>query len=426
VVDARLWPEDIHDVPMSVWPMTRRGLAHAARELGGIATPPGARVRVLAEGHVTVDGIERVKRLATLVPHPSADLLELLRQRFAPDVPDAAIAYLAHEANAAGLRTIRLADDDVRRYAAEVRRESPRLEAAVRKQIVATLQESEPPRDSVAHLRWQLTLSLQELSLARLQNADASTAAERLRVLQHGPLWEEVRSALALGGAVASGPPPDDGRLAGWRRRPITLPGVREALGAAVAVAVVVGAGWLLAQFPTTTLAHVEDAYALTAVGSGNAQALEVRRLDAGSPQVVDIYQDDRVFRAGVTIPESGASTVSLEGGEGYHYRARATLPRGNLATSPPVWIPAPGQIVILIDAHPWARVSIQGADTAIEGQVTPVRIAIAPGTYRVRLENGGITDPLEGQITVSPAQLGQRFSFPMPGFDPDAAAAGQ
>jgi hypothetical protein len=70
LVDARAWPESLQRVPVPVWPMTRLGLTGAARALAGFDVSPTVRARVLAEGRVTQDDIERVKRLASLVRIP--------------------------------------------------------------------------------------------------------------------------------------------------------------------------------------------------------------------------------------------------------------------------------------------------------------------------------------------------------------------
>src|SRR5262249_5163119 len=149
------------------------------------------RARILGEGHVTNDDVERLKRVASLVPYPTLDLLESLRRKFTPDVPDAAVALLFRESGSEGLRVLRLGDAEVARCVAAVRGETPTLEAAIRTEILAVLRNSSPPVGSAAHLRWQMAVAVQELSIAQLKNTDQAVALETLRTLAAGPLWEE-------------------------------------------------------------------------------------------------------------------------------------------------------------------------------------------------------------------------------------------
>ena len=88
------------------------------------------------EGRVTLEDIERLKRLASLVPHPSPALLDLLRLRFAPDVSDAAILHLMMQADGPAAPIIRLKDEELRQALNAVRRETPDLEAAARQTIL--------------------------------------------------------------------------------------------------------------------------------------------------------------------------------------------------------------------------------------------------------------------------------------------------
>jgi hypothetical protein len=440
--DSRLWPAELSQVPVHVWPMTRYGLTQAARELAGFETSRSVRARVLKEGLITLDDVERVKRLASLVPHPSIDLLELLRRRFTPDVPDAAVAHLFRESGSEGLRVLRLSDEELKRCVAAVRRETPTLETAVRQQILAVLRDSAPLSGSAAHLRWQMAVALQELSIAQLQSADTAAPLATLQTLGAGPLWEEVASALKLlptvegtaartGGSATmrrtsrGGPPPDNGELGQWAPRPRAMPGVRELVPAIVATLVLCVAAWSLGVLPTQTLAHVQNAYTLGfPSGSGAVpRQLELSAVDTLSPPTVDLYRDGQLYRSGVTIPAGAPLAIELPaGGTGNYYQARATLPAQNLALSNLLWVPSTNLIVVLIDAQPWARVTIDGDGTHLEPGSTPFSISLAPGTYRVQLENGNLTPAREEMIQVAPGN--QEFRFVMPGFDPNQTAA--
>ena len=51
------------------------------------APPAAVKKRIASEGLVTEDGIERMKRLASLVPYPTVELLGALALRFAAMSP---------------------------------------------------------------------------------------------------------------------------------------------------------------------------------------------------------------------------------------------------------------------------------------------------------------------------------------------------
>jgi hypothetical protein len=340
------------------------------------------------------------------------------------------------------LRVLRLSDEELKRCVAAVRRDTPTLETAVRQQILAVLRDSAPLSGSAAHLRWQMAVALQELSIAQLQDADAAAPLATLRTLGAGPLWEEVASALKLlptvegtaartGGSATmrrtsrGGPPRDNGELAQWATRPRAMPGVRELVPAIVATLVLCVAAWSLGVLPTQTLAHVQNAYTLgfpSASGPVPRQ-LELSAVDTLSPPTVDLYRDGQLFRAGLTIPAGAPLAIDLPaGGTGNYYQARATLPAQNLALSNLLWVPSTNLIVVLIDAQPWARVIIDGGGTHLEPGSTPFSISLAPGTYRLQLENGNLTPAREEMIQVAPGN--QEFRFVMPGFDANQTAA--
>jgi hypothetical protein len=443
LADRRLWSESLSRVPIAVWPMTRQGLTQAARELAGFDTPQRVRARVLSEVRVTQDDVERLKRLGSLVPHPTIELLELLRRRFAPEIPDSAVAYLFRESGSEGLRVLRLTDEEVQRSAAALRRDSPRLEGAVRREILAVLRDSAPPPGSAAHLRWQLAEALQEVSLAQLQGTDARAPLATLEALGRGPLWEEVASAVRLlpdardvagsrygrlAAAVRAGrrpgPPPDDGELERWAPRPRPRPGLREFVTALACAAVLCLAAWQLGVFPARTLAHVENAYRLTFLSGadGASRQLDLRVSEGPYPRTVALYRNDEVFQQALTIPPGMPLLVDLPpAAAGSYYQARITLPGGNLAVSNAVWVPPANLLVVLIDAQPWARVVIDGAGTHLEPGTTPFSIPLAPGVYDLQLENGGLTPPRQETIQVAPGN--QEFRFVMPGYDPARAA---
>lgn len=81
----------------------------------------------------------------------------------------------------------------------------------------------------------------------------------------------------------------------------------------------------------------------------------------------------------------------------------------------------------IMINAVPWARVTIQPEEAAatltIDQAITPCTFLLRPGKYKLRLTNDGITPPLEQTMVVrqgKPASL----LFTMPGYNPAKIAA--
>jgi hypothetical protein len=453
LVDVRLWPTELGALPVDVWPMTRRGLTQAAKDLAGIQGEASAALtqRIASEGLVTQDGVERMKRLASLVPHPTLDLLEVLRLRFAPDVSDAVFVHLFAETGSQTAPALRLSDEELRRCLSAVRGETPRLEAAVRQTIVETLRDSEPPAGSAAHLRWRAAVLLQELVLADLQGGDTTRPLLALRELGQGPTWEEIRRAARLipstpaltdkihaalgtdGGRVGDVPPSVVARAAGRVSRPWLWPGAREIVPAALLAFVVFIGGRQLHLFRSQTLSHVEDAYRLAYVaaaqGAGQLLVQPGDHDNSTLPQRVDLYQGSQVFRSGIAVSSDVSRGLQRPGSiqlasadTGKYYQVRAQLPKGNLALSNALWVPSSSLVTVLIDASPWAHVTVKGASEDIRDQPTPLLAALAPGVYRLHFENTNLKLTMDRDITVSSST--NVFRYPMPGFDATATAA--
>jgi len=180
---------------------------------------------------------------------------------------------------------------------------------------------------------------------------------------------------------------------------------------------------WALNVFPMRTLAHVPDAYALTFASNGGPRQLELRPRDSLSPRTVDLYRGGQLLESGLMIPAAGPLAVSLPPDTASnYYQARAVLPDRNLALSNPLWVPSANMLVVLIDAQPWASVTIDGNGTHLEAGATPFSVPLAPGTYQLRLENGNLKSMREETIAVAAGN--QEFRFVMPGFDPAQTAA--
>jgi hypothetical protein len=192
-----------------------------------------------------------------------------------------------------------------------------------------------------------------------------------------------------------------------------------------MAAAILLGAGLLIRAFPARALDHRQDAYQLSYVAGPPARLeLGFRGDAAGLPRTVPVLRDTAPLGDGrVTIPATGSAVIPLASGDtGHYYQARAVLPAGNLAVSNAVWVPSDTAVVVSIDASPWANVTIQQDQLTIAAQPTPFSAALVPGTYTLRLENGGVTQPTTQTIRVTPGN--RVFRFTMPGFDPSGKAA--
>jgi hypothetical protein len=444
VGDTRRWPRELSQLPTSVWPMTRLGLLNAARELAGLdpdVSGPTSE-RIVSEGRVTRADIERLKRLASLVPHPGPALLDSLRRQFAADVPDSAILHLMDEGDGPAAGVVRISDADVRRCLIDIRRENPDLESAARKVILAVLLDSEPIAGSAAHERWQVALHLQRLQLADLSGSreDAREALDALDHLAQGPMGSEVHDSLRLTPVSTTGrlagtsrlaaapgsdapPPVDRQREAGVDPMPWSWPGLRELVPAALAAAILLAAALALNVLPADAVEHQRDAYTLaySPVPSTSTPRLTLGLgADAnGLPRQVDLYRDDRLFRTDIALGAEGSTTMPLASADtGAHFQVRARLPRGNLAVSPWVWVTSDQLSFILVDASPWANVTIQGGQANSGVQQTPFTAALLPGTYQVHFENPtlGAASTLDRTLTIPGA--GTTLHVTMPGFD--------
>jgi len=443
VADVRLWPEAFGSLPIDVWPMTREGLARAARELAGIEGDPRATLKshIADAGRVTQDDVQRLKQLASVVPHPTTELLNMLRQRFAPDVSDAALLYVLSQSQGVSPPVVRLSDEEVTRCLETMRRDTPTLEAAVRRTVVRVLFDSQPVAGSAAHERWQLSVALQQIELAALDGSDPSSALEAVRRLGASPLWEEVRQATrrlptnsalarrldaALGSPRSGGGRPPDPSAVLDVHQPWVWPGIREFVPAAVSALIVFGTGQVFQVFPARAVEHVRDAYKLMYVPrvppARSELLLQASDASAVVPTTVDVFQDSRAFTTNVRLTAGTPTAIPLTSGDtGRYYQARATLPDRNLAVSNAVWVPSDSAVVVLIDALPWANVRLQSGSTIIGPEATPFSASLVPGQYRLTLDNGGVTPPLTQTIDVTTAN--RVFRFTMPGFDPARTA---
>ena len=429
VSDPSLWPKALLRLPVPAVAMTRGGLLQASRKLTQDDRTAFRSVdrapRVVTAAHV-----EQLRRLASLVPHPTVDLLELLRQRFAPEIPESAVLRTAGPLATAGNQPLRLPDEEIRDLLADVRAHQPALEARVRSYLLKVLADSEPAPGSAAHMRWQASVALQRVQLADVQGGDASASIETLRALHQGPLWEEIREMVArqparsapsaqLRASVRADKAADEPPSIAFRWTP---PGWRvTALATAAGVLVVLGA--MASGSFVNASAHLDDAYQLEYVdaSAGGPGAVRIRRLvDNGAPDTVRLYRGSSPAGDVITLSGLAPVTVPIEAGTpAAIYQVRASLPTGALALSNTLWAPS---VLVVIDARPWANVTITSAEAGVNfahSQTTPFGVRIPAGAYTVALENQGLNPASTERLVV--AQDGSRsFTFTMPGFNLD------
>jgi len=448
VTDPATWRRELSRLPINVWPMTGPGLLEAAADL---AVDPEVRDRrraalPLPGQAVLGDDTERLKRLIAICGSPSVELVEALRQRFVPDVPEDTILHVLPDAVHKSPDEIRLDPVEARRLVADERRDNPARERSVRQYALSLMRNQRPPVGSLADHRWRLAMARQEVALARIDGTTNTNAEAELRALAEGPLWDEAAEtvaevlaplgpsrAIAGGERSASAPParlPKGASMArqSWRwLSPLPM----DYVLAGVAALAVVGALERVGAFEGRAIEHRDKAYELSfEAGDGLGETAGRLRFGidpGGAPAQVRLFRDGEPFGAETTVPVGGFVDQALAYADsGHNYQARASLPAGNLALSNAVPVPAMGQLASLtIDVSPWATVRVLEEATGLPASVseftTPFVVTLPPGRYVLELVHpdlGRDEQPVEVQQGV-PRQL----HFVMPGFDAEDAA---
>jgi hypothetical protein len=442
VTDESLWPLALARLPIEVVGLNRAGLLRAANILArGESERVGVTGRIAAAARpVSLGDVEELKQLASVVPYPSVDLLELLRQRFAPHVPEPAVLHVADAGATHAGAPIQMSDGEIRDHLRQLRLGRAALEADVREYLLEVLHDSEPAAGSVAHLRWQISTAVHETQLAALRGRDTAPVLAKVAALAHSPLWQELRDSIAR--LPESGRPSDDmrksagikgkgvepptfedptGRLGVPRFRWI-VPGPRE-LGLSFGVALIVAALAALATPFRAQASHILNAYTLEYAppqASSLAGELRVRAAaaDVAPPTMLQLYRDDQAYGEPFRLDrEDGSTAVRIEStGAAYVYQVRAALDTGALAVSNAILAPS---VLVVVDAQPWARVTIRSDGNRIRDirDTTPMAVRLPEGPYTLAFEND-VTSQRNERITVTTA--GERvFRFVMPGFDP-------
>ncbi|HKI00706.1 MAG TPA: hypothetical protein VKK31_01880 [Thermoanaerobaculia bacterium] len=396
VTDPSYWRPALHDPSLHVWPMTQAGVLAAARQLihGGPGRP--AREDARAERRVSPLDVERLRWLLTLAPRRDPDLAELLRQRFCPHVPPAALLEALEAPPLTSAPGVGPSAEEVHTFLAGV------------------LGASEPPSGTAAHERWRLDRALQEIHVP----VRREPATRELASLAQGPLAGEVVSAVermkgpeaprlrkrvlrpALAHAGQAG-----GK--GWRW---TWPDLVEIGAALVCLGFL---GWALPhvslEFADEVPVTLEKVYSLSVGESADPSlasltARQIKfRLDPPSkvdaPWRADLYQDGKSLQA-VYFTQGFTVGETVEVAMGHWYDLRAPAGKGRLAISEkPVWVPnyeAQAQEPMSTD------LSTDYPPPTVEPEPTPEPVAAAP-TPRRRTPTASPSRPAKAPSALEP-----------------------
>lgn len=440
--DPDLWPAALRRLPVDVLPMTRAGILRAATILAqGEYASPGMVDRVRETSTpVTIAHVERLKQFASVVPYPTMAELELLRQRFAPEIPERAVAHVADDIAAYTGAPIRMSDGDIHDHLHQLRMTAPALEVELRRYLLKILDDSEPAKGSAAHLRWEISKTIHHVQIAEQTSGDVRPALNELSALAKGPLWRELREAVERS-APEGRRTAEIRKAAGLQRPAIEPPLFQDGAGAlnlepfrwrlprlqdaavAAGIAMLVATGGSFTGAFRVQASHALDAYALDYVQTAGAGELRISLRDPGStvPRRVQLYRGTEVVGSVIDVDPLLGSTVPLPPVSAPQvYQVRAPLADEAFALSNTLWAPS---TLIIVDAQPWARVTARSSDGRIPAmtQTTPAAFRLPTGRYELSLENDGLTPPRTEQIQASPD--GQRvFRYTMPTFDPAEA----
>jgi hypothetical protein len=373
------WRRALARLPIRMWPMTAAGVRAAAVEIAR-KRDVGASPATTARRRVTRADVERMQQLIALVPHPSLELAEELRSRFCDDIPEEVLLFLGAQGVFYG-ETIRFPPAQLQRLLDEASHD-PERERAVRMYLLEMLRESEPPRDSVAHLRWRLDDAMQRLRLGD------DTQARLLRELAQGPLADEVHAALALLGDEKAN---DVTRGVDAMPRTLDEP-PPQALGPSPPIFAAPRIGAAFAVVAAAVFAALAVSYFVPA-GEGDpiphrVGAYSLQRLPSGlyvaTARVAGLPPRATMFRERKEWSEIALSKpLAIEDrSTGAWFQVRALLPEGNLAVSDPVWVPA-----VIREAAPQADVLPRDTPTSAPIGSSVTLDITSPGTAIAALE---------------------------------------
>lgn len=321
--------------------MSPRGVLRAVHHACGL--------RVLDDGEdlperslPTDDEVDQLRFSLSLLPVPSLDALEYMRQAHWPDAPIGAVG-LAWNAGPVTEHGGHGPD-----------------EAELRRSVLEVMEESEPVGGTLAHERWQVDRALLGLPLAShrarsVEDLEQLAGTPAALFVQDG--LQELRWRMVAAGEEPSGvvrplrqhlerrvdeafrgPTP----VVRWWRLPS---GRSLVLTALIALGLAVGVASLDVG-PRVEIPHLVGAFRLEIVSDPAATGpvtLRVRREVPNLPAAFSLYRDDAPHPLDSWVEILGVEECLLpEADRGHWYQVRALLDGGVLATSDPVFVPAP------------------------------------------------------------------------------------
>jgi hypothetical protein len=424
VADPRYWRRALRSVPVEMWPMGADGLVAAARQLSRGEWRMGERTEPRApdERPVAPLDVERLRWLISLAPRRDALLAELLRQKFCPTVPTAALL----EALAAPPSTV---PPPVGPDAAEVH--------AFLAEVLAASRPRE--EDGTAFDRWRVDHALQLLGAGQREQAvgELSGAAERAAPLVAdavdtlGPLTPALRESVRpqLQRSVAA---PLEARAlragwaaaARWGGRAWTRPKAVELLSVVVVAAAFVAVAPGLGPLTKEDVMRANEVYVLSssepAAMPGLARtayvpgpfSLTLRRNpkvpddESIAPRTARLFQDDSVRG---DIAEGGPDVSLAAEDRGHWFQAQARLDDGTLAVSNLVWVAKEAtsgwlQVVVLgpagEDLASVATVEVTDGRRTVTSS-SGARLPVPLGDWTIRVQAPRYV-PLERQVEIT------------------------
>jgi hypothetical protein len=334
------WRRELSTLPVRMWPMTGGGVRTAAVEVSRKHEVPDSPAGAARRGITRAD-VERMQQLIALVPHPSFELAEELRARFCDEIPEEVLLFLGEEGVFYG-ETIRFSDEQLEHLVGEMQRH-PEEAQRVREYLLEVLRGSKPPKESVAHLRWQIEYAIHELHADDEQRV--ADARRTLRDLAQGPLGDEVEAALELAGApnseeliqAARSLPAEMERKAGMRRPPLlSWPKLHLAAAALLVIgaATATGVYWWPAG-SGDPIPHRIGSYTFREE-EGTPNYIASAATD-DAPLKAAVFRNGRLWAPVFVSPQARIAIADAD--RGAWFDVRGVLAEGNYATSEMVWV---------------------------------------------------------------------------------------
>ena len=344
-------------------PLSRSGLTAAAyllaRDQGVQPTRPDTPDES-SEIIVTGSQVRRVLQLAALLPTTPVELVEWLRQRFAPECPDEAV-WLARDYSSDPSGSVFVFPGSMQQTLhRELADLAPQLADLARCGLLEKLLASEPPAGTAAHLRWRLSCALLRVSLRDPENriaGGAERAVQDLCELQKSSIREEVvcqlealdlkglgthaAADLALARSEALAPEASAGGTAGttvhYAKPPSLL--IHPEVGDFFAPTLLAVVTWTCVVLAQSFPRQQHEALYLAAYRpvDSNTGILEANPLKPGAPQLVQLYVDSSETGQSVRLPRQFKLSLSMHT---QHVHIRVALGDGRVGYSNQVVIP--------------------------------------------------------------------------------------